>query len=383
MGTSGLTIFRCLSQMFQCARCGVSQSRAEEVVQHFLREHLKPSEVPFMCDQCQFRAQTWPVMMDHRRGKHQVPEGEDLDQICYETLRPIREEEIFKLLLVLHRPGAEGKKEERSKGGGRTGSHGWAFHEERYSGHRGKRSSQEPLPKCSSLVRELSPKRRKQNLAVPPENADGEMVRTYLQRLCNGDPQKLADLAGMNHEATTDDLQEPAEMSLTDAIIEGTEQPRPETAQDADPLPVKEAAVVPVDVSTPEEVAPEGNPAAEEPRMPVKLPKVPRPVAPYKYAAAQQYHRPLPSPLHGLSIIARGSLRQTGSAGKTSTQDCKLTLKLHTQLGAMTRELHRVHKLQQEQLTLQGQQLELQWKESVLREWELQAKEAVLKVLWP
>ena len=58
---------------------------------------------------------------------------------------------------------------------------------------------------------------------VPPENAGGEMVRTYLQRLCNEDPQKLATLAGMDLEATTDDLQEPAEMSLTDAIIEGAE----------------------------------------------------------------------------------------------------------------------------------------------------------------
>ena len=77
---------------------------------------------------------------------------------------------------------------------------------------------------------------------MPPENADGEMVRTYLQRLCDGDPQKLAALAGMNHETTTDDLQEPAEMSLMDAIIEGAEQPRPGATQDADPLPVKEAS---------------------------------------------------------------------------------------------------------------------------------------------
>ena len=141
MGTSGLTIFHCLSQMFQCVRCGVSQSRAEEVVQHFLREHLKLPEVPFMCNQCQFRAHTQQVMVDHRRGKHQAPKGEDLDQICYGTLRPIREEEIFKLLPVLHRPEAEGKEEQRSKGGRGAGSHGWAFHKERHSGHRGKRRS--------------------------------------------------------------------------------------------------------------------------------------------------------------------------------------------------------------------------------------------------
>ena len=35
-GNIGLTIFFCLHQMFQCMRCGASQSRAEEVVQNFL-----------------------------------------------------------------------------------------------------------------------------------------------------------------------------------------------------------------------------------------------------------------------------------------------------------------------------------------------------------
>ena len=97
----------------------------------------------------------------------------------------------------------------------------------RSSGQRGKRRSQEPLSKCFSPVRQPLSKKRKQDPAVPLENADGEMVRTYLQRLCNGDPQKLAALAGMDHEAAADDLQEPAEMSLTDAIIEGAEQPGP------------------------------------------------------------------------------------------------------------------------------------------------------------
>ena len=60
------------------------------MVQHFLREHLKPSEVPFMCDQCPFRAHTRQVMVDHRRDEHQAHQGEDLDQICYGTLRHIR-----------------------------------------------------------------------------------------------------------------------------------------------------------------------------------------------------------------------------------------------------------------------------------------------------
>ena len=131
----------CLSQMFQCMRCDVSQDRAEEVVQHFLREHLKPSKVPFVCDQCQFRACIWQVMVDHRIGEHQAPKGEDLDKICYGTLRPIREEEILKLLLVLHRPEAEGKERQRSKEGRRARSHGQPFHEEKHSRYRGRRRS--------------------------------------------------------------------------------------------------------------------------------------------------------------------------------------------------------------------------------------------------
>ena len=241
-----------------------------------------------------------------------------------------------------------------AKGGQRVGSHSWAPHKERHSVQRGKRRSQEPLSKCFSLGKQPSPKQRKQDPAVPPENVDGEMVRTYLQRLCNGDPQKLAALAGVDHEATSDDLQEPAEMSLTDAIIEAAEQPGSGIDPDTDPLLMEKAAAVPVDVSTLEEVATEDNLAAEEPSMPIKLPKVPRLAAPYRYAAVQQCLRPLPSPVWSLS------LRQIGPEGKPSTQDHKLILKLHTQLVAMTRELHRVHKLQQEQLTLQGQQLELQ-----------------------
>ena len=73
--------------------------------------------------------------MDHRRGEYQAPQGEDLDQICYGTLRPIREEEIFKLLPVLHRPEAEDKGERKSNGGRRAGSHSWASQEEKYSEH--------------------------------------------------------------------------------------------------------------------------------------------------------------------------------------------------------------------------------------------------------
>ena len=217
---------------------------------------------------------------------------------------------------------------------------------------------------------------------MPPENADEEVVRTYLQKLCNGDPQKLAALAGMNHETAADDLQESAEMSLTDAIIEGAEQPGPETAQDADPLPMKEAAVVPVDISTPEKVVPESNPAAEEPQTPVNPHKVPRPVAPYRYASTQQCHRPLPSPLCSISTFDRESLRHIRTAGKASTQGHELTTEVHTKLGVMTTELHKVCKLQQEQLALQKQQLELQQKEFALREWKLLVKEAAIKVPW-
>ena len=68
-----LTMLSFLSRMFQCVKCEFSQSRTDEVVQHFVKEHLKPSEVPFVCDQCQFRACTKQAMVDHRRGEHQAP----------------------------------------------------------------------------------------------------------------------------------------------------------------------------------------------------------------------------------------------------------------------------------------------------------------------
>ena len=56
--TGVLTMSSFLSRMFQCVKCEFSQSRAEEVLQHFLKEHMKPSWVPFVCDQCQFRVHT-------------------------------------------------------------------------------------------------------------------------------------------------------------------------------------------------------------------------------------------------------------------------------------------------------------------------------------
>ena len=156
-------------------------------------------------------------------------------------------------------------------------------------------------------------------------------------------------------------------MSLTDAIIEGAEQPAPGAAQVADLLPVKEAAVVPVDVSTPEEVVPESNPAAEEPQTPLNPSKVPRQVAPYRYAGTLQCHRPLPSPLCSINTLAREGWRHIRTAGKASTQGHELTTEFHTKLGVMTTELCKVHKLQQKQLALQKQQLELQQKEVALK----------------
>ena len=81
---------------------------------------------------------------------------------------------------------------------------------------------------------------------MPPKGKDEEVVRTYLQKLCDGDPQKLAALAGMNQETVPDDLQEPAEMSLANAIIEGPEQLGPGTAHGDNPVPVEAAAVAPV-----------------------------------------------------------------------------------------------------------------------------------------
>ena len=246
------------------------------------------------------------MMVDHRRGEHQAPQGEDWDNICYGTLKPIREEEISKLLPVLCRPEAEAREKQRSKGSRRSRNHGRPSHWEKCSRHRDRSRSREHLPKCSGSVREPSPKRRKESLAVPPKGADEEVVRTFLQMLCDGDPQKLAALANMNQETVPDGLQEPAEMSLANAIIKGAEQPGPGAAHGDYPVPVEAAAVAPVAVSTPEKVAPEANPVAEEPQTPVNPPKVPRPVAPYRFPATLQDWRPLSSQLHSISNLCQG-----------------------------------------------------------------------------
>ena len=200
--------------------------------------------------------------------------------------------------------------------------------------------------------------------------------------MCDGDPEKLAALAGMNQKTVPVDLQELTEISLASAIIEGAEQPGPGTAHDDNPVPVEAAAVAHVVVSTPEKVVPEANPAAEESQTPVNPPKVPRPVAPYRFPATLQHQRLLSSQLCSISTFARESLRHAMTAGKASTQGHKMAKGLHTQLGVMTAELCKVHKLPQKQLDVQEQQLQLQCKDIELRQCKLQMKEAALKVLF-
>ena len=110
MGIGGLTIFHCLNQMFQCTRCGVSQSRAEEVVQHFLREHLKLSEV----------VQPVPIQGLHlasdggpQERQAPGPSGCEPGPNLLWNPETHQGEEIFKLLPVLHRLEAENKEEKR------------------------------------------------------------------------------------------------------------------------------------------------------------------------------------------------------------------------------------------------------------------------------
>ena len=184
-------------------------------------------------------------------------------------------------------------------------------------------------------------------VAVPPDGADEEVMRTYLQKLCDGDPQKLATVADMDQEAVTDDLWESTEMSLANAIIEGAEQPGPETAQGNNPAPVEEAAAAPVAVSSPEKATPEATPAAEEIQTPVNPPNVPRSVASYRFPAIMQHHRPLSSQLYSICTFVRKSLRHAMTAGKASTQGHEMAKELHIQLGVMTAELCKVCKLQQ------------------------------------
>ena len=95
-------------------------------------------------------------------------------------------------------------------------------------------------------------------------------------------------------------------------------------------MPEEAAAVAPVAVSTPEKVAPEANPTAEESQTPVNPPEVPRPVAPYRFPATLQNHRLLSSQLCSIRTFARESLRHAMTTGKANTWGHKMAKESHT-----------------------------------------------------
>ena len=154
-------------RMSQCVKCEFSHSRADEMVQHFLKEHLKPSEVPFVCDQCQFRAHIRWGMVDHRRCEHQAPQGGDID-ICYGTLKPsekktsstccqcctYQKQRVERSICLWRAVDPE-----TMIGCPRGGS----------TADTDRSRSREHQPKCSCPMREPSLKRRKDSPPVPPE----------------------------------------------------------------------------------------------------------------------------------------------------------------------------------------------------------------------
>ena len=93
----GLTFLSFLSRMFQCVKCEFATSDKEKVVLHYLQEHLKPSQVPFVCEQCRLRAPVRHAMINHWCDQYQAPMEEVIDDNCFGTLQPLKEKEIFKI----------------------------------------------------------------------------------------------------------------------------------------------------------------------------------------------------------------------------------------------------------------------------------------------
>ena len=92
-------------RMFQCVKCEFTTRDKEKVVWHFLQEHLKLCQVPYVCEQYRFRVCTRCAIINHQHDRHQAPEGDLIDEICYGTLDPIPEDDIFKMQSPLCHPG--------------------------------------------------------------------------------------------------------------------------------------------------------------------------------------------------------------------------------------------------------------------------------------
>ena len=92
----GLNSSSILCRIFQCVKCELTTRDKERIVQHILQRHLKFCQVPYVCEQCRFRACIRHSMINHWHDKHQALEGDPIDEICYGTLDPIpKDDTIF------------------------------------------------------------------------------------------------------------------------------------------------------------------------------------------------------------------------------------------------------------------------------------------------
>ena len=57
-----------------------------------------------MCEQCRFRVCTRYAMINHWHDKHQAPDRDPIDEICYGTLESIPEDDTFKMQFPLYHP---------------------------------------------------------------------------------------------------------------------------------------------------------------------------------------------------------------------------------------------------------------------------------------
>ena len=193
------------SRMFQCKRCPFQADRAAAVQEHFL-QHLKPSEVPFGCRTCNFRARSEGLALAHRRHVHGVPRDEKIMVGCYGTFERMPLEEMLSDI-VLPRGGTNRKRPCPATVS--TTSTAEEVQCDRNVASKKKKTKTETMTK-SSTTRDPS------NQIDPP---------TAVSHIQIGVSEKLPTMGRIPKKTpcTDDDIMEPESLDLANRIIQGAD----------------------------------------------------------------------------------------------------------------------------------------------------------------
>ena len=124
-------------------------------------------------------------MINHCNEKHQAPEGDPIDEICYGTLEPITEDDIFKMQSPLYHPDLAQTDKPKQQSCKELPAHTSSRDRHRSSrGYLRSKSSHNRSQKCLSKCPapktasdHSSPKRRRDSAGPPQEGASDAQVR--------------------------------------------------------------------------------------------------------------------------------------------------------------------------------------------------------------